>query len=100
MMSPNLFECRERIPIAGPVGIHACEKRLSNKRRLDLSVTYQQSIYIFELKIDSPQKTIEQIIEKTFHVKGAGAYGNHQVTLVGLQINFAYMDVIPITLIL
>jgi hypothetical protein len=80
-------------------GFDASPERLSNKGRLDLSLHYlplqqkhkdQQQIYIFELKTAAPQKAIEQIIEKNY----AGAYGNHQVTLVGLQIDFAERNIV------
>ena len=75
-------------------GFDASPERLSNKGRLDLSLEYkykdQQQVYIFELKTAAPQKAIEQIIEKNY----AGAYGNHQVTLVGLQIDFAERNIV------
>ena len=75
-------------------GFNASPERLSNKGRLDLSVEYkykdQQQVYIFELKTAAPQKAIEQIIEKNY----AGAYGNYQVTLVGLQIDFAERNIV------
>ncbi len=75
-------------------GFDASPERLSNKGRLDLSLEHkhkdQQQVYIFELKIAAPQKAIEQIIEKNY----AGAYGNHQVTLVGLQIDFAERNIV------
>jgi hypothetical protein len=79
-------------------GFDASPERLSNKGRLDLSLAHQyqdqdkdqQQIYIFELKTATPQKAIEQIIEKNY----AGAYGNYQVTLVGLQIDFAERNIV------
>ena len=81
-------------------GFKASPERLSNKGRLDLSLHYrpqqpqqhkqQQQVYIFELKVAAPQKAIEQIIEKNY----AGAYGNYQVTLVGLQIDFAERNIV------
>ena len=80
-------------------GFNASPERLSNKGRLDLSVHYlpqqqkykdQLQVYIFELKTAAPQKAIEQIIEKNY----AGAYGNYQVTLVGLQIDFTERNII------
>ena len=45
---------------------------------------------IFELKTDSAKKAIKQIIEKNY----AGAYGNYQVTLVGLQIDFTERNIV------
>jgi hypothetical protein len=45
-------------------------------------------------KTADPKKAIEQIIEKTNTYKSAGAYGNHQVTLVGLQIDFAERNIV------
>ena len=71
-------------------GFDAAPERLGNKGRLDLSVTHQQNIYIFELKTDSAQKAIKQIIDKNY----AGAYQNKQVTLVGLQIDFTERNII------
>ena len=71
-------------------GFDAAPERLGNKGRLDLSVTYQQSIYIFELKTDSAQKAIKQIIDKNY----AGAYQNKQITLVGLQIDFTERNIV------
>jgi hypothetical protein len=77
-------------------GFDASPERLSNKGRLDLALQYkhqdkqQQQVYIFELKTAAPQKAIEQIIEKNY----AGAWGNHQVTLVGLQIDFAERNIV------
>ncbi|MCJ8274119.1 MAG: PD-(D/E)XK nuclease domain-containing protein, partial [Psychrosphaera sp.] len=71
-------------------GFDASPERLSNKGRLDLSVQCGQQVYIFELKTAPPQKAIEQIIEKNY----AGAYGNYQVTLVGLQINFSERSIV------
>jgi hypothetical protein len=78
-------------------GFDASPERLSNKGRLDLSVEYkykgQQQVYIFELKTAAPQKAIEQIIEKNY----AGAWGNYQVTLVGLQIDFSERNIVSHT---
>jgi hypothetical protein len=54
----------------------------------------QLQVYIFELKTATPQKAIEQIIEKTNTYKSTGAYGNYQVTLVGLQIDFTERNII------
>lgn len=71
-------------------GFDASPERLSNKGRLDLSVQYGQQVYIFELKTSAPQKAIEQIIAKNY----AGAFGNHQVILVGLQIDFAERNIV------
>ncbi|MCJ8274255.1 MAG: ATP-binding protein, partial [Psychrosphaera sp.] len=79
-------------------GFDASPERLNNKGRLDLALQYkhqyqgkqQQQVYIFELKTAAPQKAIEQIIEKNY----AGAWGNHQVTLVGLQIDFAERNIV------
>jgi hypothetical protein len=79
-------------------GFDASPERLSNKGRLDLSLEHkhkdQKQVYIFELKTAAPQKAIDQIIEKTNTYKSAGAYGNHQVTLVGLQIDFAERNIV------
>jgi hypothetical protein len=47
-------------------GFDAAPERLGNKGRLDLSVAYQQNVYIFELKTDSAQKAIKQIIDKNY----------------------------------
>ena len=75
-------------------GFDASPERLSNKGRVDLSLEYkyqaQQQVYIFELKTAAPQKAIEQIIEKNY----AGAWGNYQVILVGLQIDFAERNIV------
>lgn len=75
-------------------GFDATPERLGNKGRLDLSLTYtnkgQQHVYIFELKTDSAQKALEQIIDKNY----AGAYQNQQVTLVGLQIDFSERNIV------
>jgi hypothetical protein len=71
-------------------GFDASPERLSNKGRLDLSVVHQQNVYIFELKTDSAQKAIQQIIAKNY----AGAYQNKQVTLVGLQIDFTERNIV------
>ncbi len=71
-------------------GFDAFPERLSNKGRLDLSIQYKERVYIFELKVSSAQKAIEQIIEKNY----AGAYKNKQVTLVGLQIDFDERNIV------
>jgi hypothetical protein len=71
-------------------GFEASPERLSNKGRLDLSLTFHEQVYIFELKVDSPQKALAQIIEKNY----AGAYKNKQVILVGLQIDFTERNII------
>ena len=71
-------------------GFNAAPERLGNKGRLDLSLSYQQQVYIFELKTDSTQKAIDQIIEKNY----AGAYQNKQVTLIGLQIDFTERNIV------
>ena len=71
-------------------GFDAFPERLSNKGRLDLSLHYQNRVYIFELKTAAPEKAIAQIIEKNY----AGAYTNHPVTLVGLQIDFEQRNII------
>ncbi|MCJ8272730.1 MAG: ATP-binding protein [Psychrosphaera sp.] len=71
-------------------GFDAVPERLGNKGRLDLSVAYQQNVYIFELKSDSAQKAIKQIIDKNY----AGPYKNKQVTLVGLQIDFTERNIV------
>jgi hypothetical protein len=71
-------------------GFDAAPERLGNKGRLDLSITYQQNIYIFELKTDSAQKAIKQIIDKNY----AGAYQNKQVTLIGLKIDFTERNIV------
>ena len=71
-------------------GFDAVPERLGNKGRLDLSVAYQQNVYIFELKTDSAQKAIRQIIDKNY----AGAYQNKQVTLVGLHIGFSERNIL------
>lgn len=75
-------------------GFDATPERLGNKGRLDLSLTYtnnnQTQVYIFELKTDSAQKALKQIIDKNY----AGAYQNQQVTLVGLQIDFSERNIV------
>ncbi|MCI5222739.1 MAG: AAA family ATPase [Candidatus Electrothrix sp. AR4] len=71
-------------------GFHASPERLGNKGRLDLSLHDKESVYIFELKVNSAAKAIEQIIEKNY----AGAYANKTVILVGLQIDFSERNIV------
>ena len=71
-------------------GFDATPERLGNKGRLDLSIKFEQDIYIFELKTDSADKALKQIIEKNY----AGAYQNLNVTLIGLQIDFQERNIV------
>ncbi len=72
------------------LGLDTIPERVSNKGRLGISLHHQENVYIFELKIDSAQKAIDQIIVKNY----AGAYKNKKVTLVGVQIDFTARNII------
>jgi hypothetical protein len=74
-------------------GFDASPERLGNKGRLDLSIQFKDKVYIFELKQESSEKAIEQIIKKNY----AGAYKNKQVALVGLQIDFTERNILKYT---
>ena len=76
------------------LGLDTIPERVSNKGRLDISLHHKENVYIFELKIDSAQKAIDQIITKTNTYKSAGAYKNKKVTLVGVQIDFTERNII------
>ncbi len=65
-------------------GFDAFPERLGNKGRLDLSLRYEEQVYVFELKTDSAKKALQQIHTKNY----AGAYANSRVVLAGLQIDF------------
>ena len=71
-------------------GFNASAEKLNNKGRLDLLVIHQQDVYIFELKTDSTEKALKQIIDKNY----AGAYQNKKVTLVGMQIDFGQRNIV------
>ncbi len=71
-------------------GFNASPERLGNKGRLDLSLRFKEIVYIFELKTGAPQKAIEQALEKNY----AGAYGNSQVVIVGLQVDFTERNIV------
>ncbi|XOF32665.1 MAG: AAA family ATPase [Candidatus Electrothrix sp. YB6] len=71
-------------------GFHASAERLGNKGRLDLSLHDKENVYLFELKTDSAEKAVQQIVEKNY----AGAYANKTVFLIGLQINFSERNII------
>ena len=72
------------------LGLDTIAERVSNKGRLDISLHHQDSVYIFELKLEPPQKAIEQIIAKNY----AGAYQNKKVTLVGVQVDFSERNIV------
>ncbi len=72
------------------LGLETIPERVGNKGRLDLSLHYQEVVYIFELKVDSAQKALDQIITKNY----AGSYTNRKVILVGLQIDFAERNIV------
>jgi hypothetical protein len=71
-------------------GFQASPERLGNKGRLDLSLHDKENVYIFELKVDSAAKAIEQIITKNY----AGAYANKTVFLIGMQIDFSERNIV------
>ena len=71
-------------------GFDASPERLGNKGRLDLSLQFKGSVYIFELKTESPKRAIEQALVKNY----GGAYKNKQVILVGLQIDFTERNIL------
>lgn len=72
-------------------GFETHPERLSNKGRLDLSLHYEKTVYIFELKVDdSPKKAIEQIIKNNY----AGAYTNKLVVIIGIQVDFGERNII------
>jgi hypothetical protein len=72
------------------LGLDTIAERVSNKGRLDVSLHNKAHVYIFELKTDSAQKAIDQIITKNY----AGAYKNKKVTLVGVQVDFIERNII------
>jgi hypothetical protein len=72
------------------LGLETFPERVGNKGRLDLSLHYEEKVYIFELKVDSAQKALDQIITKNY----AGSYTNREVILVGLQIDFTERNII------
>ncbi len=71
-------------------GFHASPERLGNKGRLDLSLHDKDNIYIFELKIDSAERALQQIIAKNY----AGAYANKTVFIIGLHIDFKERNIV------
>ncbi len=71
-------------------GFHASPERLGNKGRLDLSLHDKETVYIFELKTDSAEKAMKQIIAKNY----AGAYANKTVFLIGMQVDFSERNII------
>ncbi|WLE95768.1 MAG: AAA family ATPase [Candidatus Electrothrix communis] len=71
------------------LGFDTVPERVGNKGRLDLSLHYKNTVYIFELKVDSATKAIKQIIDKNY----AGAYQNKEVILVGIQIDFTERNI-------
>ena len=75
------------------LGLDSIAERVSNKGRLDISLHNKENVYIFELKIDSAQKAINQIMDKNY----AGAYKNKKVTLVGVQVDFTERNIIKHT---
>jgi hypothetical protein len=79
------------------LGMDTIAERVGNKGRLDISLHNKENVYIFELKIDSAQKAIEQIIAKTNTYKSACAYKNKKVTLVGVNIDFSQRNIIKHT---
>ena len=72
------------------IGLDTIPERVNNTGRLDLSLHDNERVYIFELKIDSAQKAIDQIIDRNY----AGAYKNKEVILIGLQIDFTKRNIV------
>lgn len=72
-------------------GFVVVSEKTSNQGRLDLLLTWKDKrIYIIELKLDSAEKALGQLIEKNY----AGQYKNKECILIGLGINYKKRNII------
>ncbi|MCP4755074.1 MAG: AAA family ATPase [Proteobacteria bacterium] len=71
-------------------GFDAGPERIGNKGRLDLSLKYNDAIYIMELKNDKPAVALKQIRENNY----GGKYLNKTVVNIGLQIDFDERNIV------
>ncbi|MEJ2443832.1 MAG: PD-(D/E)XK nuclease domain-containing protein, partial [Exilibacterium sp.] len=71
-------------------GFDADPERIGNKGRLDLSIKFENHVYIFELKTDKPSVAIQQIREKNY----GGKYANYEVINIGLKIDFVQRNIV------
>ncbi len=65
-------------------GFDAIPEKTGAEGRMDIVLVWQKRVYIFELKVDSAQKALQQIKEKNY----AGQYCNFQTILIGLKVDF------------
>ncbi len=64
-------------------GFDAVPEKTGAEGRMDIVLSWQKRVYIFELKIDSAQKALRQIKEKNY----AGQYTNFHTILIGLKVD-------------
>ncbi len=72
-------------------GFDLLSEDISNKGRSDISLFWQNRLYILELKVTgSAQAAIEQIKEKNY----AGKYRNKSVVAIGLKVDFDERNIV------
>ncbi len=71
-------------------GFDADPERIGNKGRLDLSLKYKDTVFIMELKNETPALALKQIRDNNY----GGKYGNKTVVNIGLQIDFDERNIV------
>ena len=65
------------------IGIKVKAEESTNLGRSDIVIEYENDIYVIELKLDKPEKALQQIKEKGYHNK----YKGKNIYLIGIEID-------------
>lgn len=65
------------------LGMPITAEDVTNKGRIDLSIQFEDKVYVIEFKVDQPGKAMEQIREKGYHEKFHD--GAREIYLIGIS---------------